>query len=128
MDKLATILQHPRDQITEIIKRIYNAGLTTTSGGNISIKDDIITIPLEFEAFQSFFVVFPEETRTSGRENITGENFPQYSTLMELKGAWKVSFDPAWGGREEVVFANLEDWTDRAEEGIRHYSGIHSQP
>ena len=40
MDKLDTILQHPRDQITEIIKRIYNAGLTTTSGGNISIKDN----------------------------------------------------------------------------------------
>jgi len=39
MDKLDTVLQHPRDQITEIIKRIYNAKLTTTSGGNISIKD-----------------------------------------------------------------------------------------
>lgn len=39
MEKLDTILQHPRDQITEIIKRIYNAKLTTTSGGNISIKD-----------------------------------------------------------------------------------------
>ena len=39
MEKLDTLLQHPRDQITEIIKRIYNAGLTTTSGGNISIKD-----------------------------------------------------------------------------------------
>jgi len=39
MKKLDTILQHPRDQITDIIKRIYNAGLTTTSGGNISIKD-----------------------------------------------------------------------------------------
>ncbi len=40
MEKLDTVLQHPRDQITEIIKRIYNAGLTATSGGNISIKDD----------------------------------------------------------------------------------------
>ncbi len=39
MEKLDTVLQHPRDQITEIIKRIYNAKLTTTSGGNISIKD-----------------------------------------------------------------------------------------
>jgi len=39
MDKLNTQLQHPRDQITEIIKRIYNAGMTTTSGGNISIID-----------------------------------------------------------------------------------------
>jgi L-fuculose-phosphate aldolase len=32
-------LLHPRDQITEIISRIYRRGLTTTSGGNISIRD-----------------------------------------------------------------------------------------
>jgi len=32
-------LHHPKDQITEIIRRIYRAGMTTTSGGNISIKD-----------------------------------------------------------------------------------------
>lgn len=39
MQKLNTELQHPRDQIVEVITRIYRAGLTTTSGGNISIKD-----------------------------------------------------------------------------------------
>jgi len=39
MEKLNTLLQHPRDQITAIIRRIYHAGLTTTSGGNISIRD-----------------------------------------------------------------------------------------
>ncbi|MCK4747061.1 MAG: class II aldolase/adducin family protein, partial [Bacteroidales bacterium] len=40
MNKLDTKLQHPRDQITEVISRIYRAGLTTTSGGNISIIDN----------------------------------------------------------------------------------------
>ncbi len=34
------LLDHPKDQITAIIKRIYKAGMTTTSGGNISIKDN----------------------------------------------------------------------------------------
>ena len=34
-----TILDHPKDQVTDVIKRIYKAGLTTTSGGNISVKD-----------------------------------------------------------------------------------------
>lgn len=34
-----TVLDHPKDQITAIIRRIYQAGMTTTSGGNISIKD-----------------------------------------------------------------------------------------
>lgn len=32
--------QHPRDQIVTIIDRIYKRGMTTTSGGNISIIDD----------------------------------------------------------------------------------------
>ncbi len=38
-NKLDTVLMHPRDQITEVIGRIYRAGLTTTSGGNISIME-----------------------------------------------------------------------------------------
>ena len=33
-------LEHPRDQITKIISRIYQRGMTTTSGGNISIIDE----------------------------------------------------------------------------------------
>ncbi|WP_185782755.1 class II aldolase/adducin family protein [Croceivirga lutea] len=33
-------LLHPREQIIIIIDRIYKRGMTTTSGGNISIKDE----------------------------------------------------------------------------------------
>jgi L-fuculose-phosphate aldolase len=41
MDSLLnTNMMHPRDQITVIMKRIYDRMLTTTSGGNISIIDD----------------------------------------------------------------------------------------
>lgn len=37
---LNTRFMHPRDQITLVIDRIYRRGLTTTSGGNISIRDE----------------------------------------------------------------------------------------
>lgn len=40
-----------------------------------------------------------------------------------VEGPWEVSFDPKWGGPEQVTFAELVDWTAREEEGIRHYSG-----
>lgn len=40
MSKNITLV-HPRDQITTVIDRIYKRGMTTTSGGNISIIDDI---------------------------------------------------------------------------------------
>lgn len=33
-------LLHPRDQLVQIMDRIYRNGLTTTSGGNLSILDD----------------------------------------------------------------------------------------
>ncbi|MDW5288152.1 class II aldolase/adducin family protein [Formosa sp. PL04] len=33
-------LIHPRDEITTIISRIYKRGMTTTSGGNISVIDE----------------------------------------------------------------------------------------
>ena len=34
-----------------------------------------------------------------------------------------MSFDPKWGGPERVTFDALADWTQRAEPGIRYYSG-----
>jgi L-fuculose-phosphate aldolase len=37
---LNTNLMHPRDQIALVIARIYRRGLTTTSGGNISMIDE----------------------------------------------------------------------------------------
>ena len=40
MRQLDIHLMHPVDQIIVIIGRIYRSGMTTTSGGNISIRDD----------------------------------------------------------------------------------------
>ncbi|GAF02096.1 class II aldolase/adducin family protein [Saccharicrinis fermentans] len=40
MKQLDVKLMHPKVQITKVISRIYKNGMTTTSGGNISIKDE----------------------------------------------------------------------------------------
>ncbi len=52
------------------------------------------------------------------------KNFAQPEVLFEVNNPWKVSFDPKWGGPENVVFDKLDDWTSRPEEGIKYYSGI----
>jgi hypothetical protein len=44
----------------------------------------------------------------------------------EVGGPWDVSFDPQWGGPAKAVFAKLEDWSRRSEEGIKYYSGAAS--
>ena len=85
----------------------------------------ITIIPLEFEAYQSFFVVLGEEMVGKDIE-YTACNFPSRTALMELKGPWTLAFDPLWGGPEKIEFMHLEDWSKRDEEGIRYYSGIAS--
>jgi hypothetical protein len=100
--------------------------------------DGLTTIPMEFDAFQSFFVVFDGKGKaTTGKAE---KNFPELTSIKELSGTWEVAFDPKWGpfdsapstqlrtgqGRRpgEFVFGKLEDWSKRPEDGIKYYSGI----
>ena len=43
--------------------------------------------------------------------------------ITTLSGPWDVSFDPARGGPERIVFEGLDDWSRRPEPGIKFYSG-----
>jgi hypothetical protein len=80
------------------------------------------TLPLAFTPYGSWFVVFP--AKTNERVGIAeSANFPTVEARHEFGGPWQVNFDPDWGGPELVEFERLEDWTQRPEPGVRHYSG-----
>jgi (4-O-methyl)-D-glucuronate---lignin esterase len=80
-------------------------------------------VPLEFAPAQSWFVVFRKPV-SHGKTIVGAKNFPELKVAGEITGPWSVTFDPKWGGpAEPVEFATLEDWTHRAEPGIRYYSG-----
>jgi hypothetical protein len=80
------------------------------------------TLPLSFSPYGSLFVVF----RSPGAPPPAGNarrNFPQLAPRHELRGAWQVKFDPAWGGPAASEFPQLVSWTRRDEPGIKFYSG-----
>lgn len=78
-------------------------------------------VPLRLEPRQSCFVVFRKPVADAPREKHT--NFPVPHPVLQLAGPWEVRFDPKWGGPKRVTFDALADWTQRAEPGIRYYSG-----
>jgi hypothetical protein len=48
------------------------------------------------------------------------------ATPLTIGGPWQVAFDPKWGGPAQATFLRLEDWSKRAEAGIKYYSGTAS--
>ena len=80
-------------------------------------------VPLTFAPRQSWFVVFRNPAKP---QNATAAvNFFEMKPVLDLSGAWQVSFAPKYGGPEApVVFDELSDWTEHADFNIKHYSGI----
>jgi len=100
------------DPLTGITRPVYE----------FSIENGQTIIPLQFDAHQSFFIVFKNEPAPAHAEHQI--NFPSQETIGYLNAAWTVSFDTTWGGPQNCRFDTLTDWTQRPEPGIRYYSGI----
>ncbi len=88
------------------------------------VQNERMQIPVQFEPYQSFFIIFKRGGEIKNSDVTGTKNFVQPEVLMEVKTPWNVSFEPKWGGPKNVIFSQLEDWTKRSEEGIRYYSGI----
>jgi len=84
-------------------------------------KDGITYIPLQFEPYESYFIVFDGENRNGRGQG--EQNFYSKSKIATLEGSWEVAFDPRWGGPEKVRFDQLDDWIARPEKDIKYYSG-----
>ncbi|HYD84452.1 MAG TPA: glycosyl hydrolase, partial [Opitutus sp.] len=82
----------------------------------------ITTVPLQFDPSGSAFVVFAPNSESDAPTEMK-RNFPDYRTVLDVRGAWGVAFDPAWGGPAHIRFPTLIDWTQHDDKGIRYYSG-----
>ena len=91
---------------------------------DFAMKNERMQIPLQFESYQSFFIVFDREGKTKVNKSDGAKNFAEMEILLEVKSPWNVSFDPKWGGPKNVIFNQLQDWTTNANDGIKYYSGI----
>jgi hypothetical protein len=91
---------------------------------DFTIANGKTVIPISFAPAQSGFVVFRNfRNPVAAAPAVHTGNFPGSKTVAEVSGAWRVSFDPKWGGPAAAAFPTLVDWTQRPEAGIRYYSG-----
>ncbi len=86
--------------------------------------DGATTIDLEFVPYESYFIVFNSSKAVENTVENGNANFESFNILKTIDGAWAVSFDPTWGGPDEIEFEKLQDWTEHEMRGIKYYSGI----
>ena len=91
---------------------------------NYSVEKGITTIPLEFFPYESFFVTFTGKSKGTFSARNSTNNFPAFRDFKTIDGSWNVSFDPKFGGPENIKFDHLQDWAEHEIRGIKYYSGI----
>jgi len=98
---------------------------TVMNNPKFKIVEKRISIPLEFAAFQSAFIVFPKtqnKSDNSGKEWLW-QDCSVLTTLQNIEGPWNIKFDPEWGGPSSAIFNELQDWSYHPDDRIKYYSG-----
>lgn len=102
---------------------IWDPVIGTFAPASIVVPGDgLASISLQFDSSQSYFIVFANEMSSIVTGIKTGSADAR-QVVQTLTGPWELSFDPKWGGPENITFSSLDDWSTRPEEGIKYYSG-----
>jgi hypothetical protein len=88
-------------------------------------NDVSTTIPLQFEPYESMFIVFSDVGKQQSSGGVEA-NFPAPTTVTEITTPWTVTFESdkiKRGPSEPVIFDKLQSWTQNNDERIRYYAG-----
>ncbi len=96
------------------VPELWNAQTGKTEKLSYQIKDGRTIVPLKFESWEGYFIVFKEKT-TSNSVAIADK---KETTLTTISTPWKVRFND-----KNVTFNTLTSWTDNADADVKYFSG-----
>ena len=106
-------------RVTGKVPELWNPQTGKTEKVSYQIKDGRTIVPLTFESWQAYFIVFREKaTVVSYTKPAVTE-----STVAQVNGAWKVSFQEGLGAPPQAMFNQLASWSENTDAGIKYFSG-----
>ncbi len=100
--------------ITGKVPELWNPQTGNTEQVSYQIKDSRTIVPLKFESWDAFFIVFKEKAIA----NAYVKPATTETSVAQISTPWKVSFK-----NKQVVFDSLTSWADNADDNIKYYSG-----
>ncbi|MDB5250300.1 MAG: coagulation factor 5/8 type domain protein [Segetibacter sp.] len=86
------------------------------------IKDGRTIIPLKFESWDAYFIVFKENTTINAYTKPATTEKP----IVSIEGPWMVNFQEGRGAPQSAKFEKLASWTENTDAGVRYFSGTGS--
>lgn len=101
-------------RISGKVPELWNPQTGKTEKLSYQIKDGRTIVPLKFDSWDAFFVVFKDKAAT----NAYTKPAKTETTLATISTPWKVSFND-----KNVTFNALASWADNADADIKYFSG-----
>jgi alpha-L-rhamnosidase/Glycosyl hydrolases family 2, sugar binding domain len=106
-------------RVTGKVPRLWNPQTGKTEAISYQIKEERTIIPLHFESWEAYFIVFSEKatTTTFNKPTVTE------SSVASVEKAWTVRFQEGRGAPPQTTLNTLASLTDNADAGIKYFSG-----
>jgi hypothetical protein len=106
-------------RVTNKIPELWNPQTGKVEKVSYQIKDGRTIVPLRFDSWDAYFIVF--------RENTTVQSYTSppvsESPVAQVGGTWNVRFQAGRGAPQSAAFKQLTSWPEHADPGIRYFSG-----
>ena len=96
------------------IPELWHPQTGKTEKVSYQIKDGRTIVPLKFESWDAFFIIFKDRAAANAytKPHVTE------TTLAQIESPWKVRFD-----NKNLVFDKLSSWAENTDTDVKYFSG-----
>jgi hypothetical protein len=102
------------------VPELWNAQTGKISQVSWRIENGRTVVPLEFEPWGAFFIIFKENTN----EKSAILPVATEAEIAQIGGPWQVSFQEKRGAPASAVFEKLNSLSEHSNPGIKYFSGM----
>ncbi|MCR9065584.1 MAG: glycosyl hydrolase [Cytophagales bacterium] len=102
--------------------QLWNPQTGMTEKVSYQFKNGRTIIPLQFESWDAYFIVFEETTS----EEVYEKPVITQKEIVRITTPWEVAFQENRGAPATATFSDLTSWSDNNNEGIKYFSGTAS--
>jgi hypothetical protein len=107
-------------RVTGKVPRLWHPKTGKIENVSYQIKDGRTIVPLKFESWDAYFVVFKDKTTVTAYTKPAG---PAIKETLTITSPWTVTFEEGRGAPANATFEKLTSWTESNDTGIKYFSG-----